>query len=261
MRIVSLVPSSTETLLALGADVAACTRFCEQPDLPHVGGTKNPDLAAIVAIGPDLVVMDVEENRIEDADALRAAGLAVLATDVCSLDDARRAVAALAKAAGIAVPPPDGHEALERAPASPWARALVPIWRRPWMVLGRGTYGASLLAHLGVDVVTPSQSGDGGGGGGGGKYPTIELADVADRLDLVLVPTEPYSFRDEHVDELAGAFPQANVQVVDGQDLFWWGIRTPAATARLAAALGVPAGPPRPGSEDPTCTTVFERKR
>jgi ABC-type Fe3+-hydroxamate transport system substrate-binding protein len=88
MRIVSLVPSSTETLLALGAEVIACTRFCEQPDLPHVGGTKNPDLDAIIALHPDVVVMDREENRIEDHDALVAAGLRVFVSDVRSVDDA-----------------------------------------------------------------------------------------------------------------------------------------------------------------------------
>ena len=74
MRVVSLVPSSTETLLALGVDVVACTRFCEQPAIPHVGGTKNPDIAAIVALAPDLVVLDEEENRREDADASRPPG-------------------------------------------------------------------------------------------------------------------------------------------------------------------------------------------
>ena len=75
--IVSLVPSVTETLLAWGVVPAACTRFCEQPDLPHVGGTKNPDVEAIVALRPSLVVMCDEENRREDADALAAAGVPV----------------------------------------------------------------------------------------------------------------------------------------------------------------------------------------
>ena len=86
VRVVSLVPSSTETLLALGADVVACTRFCEQPGLTHVGGTKNPDVDAIVALGPDLVILDREENRIEDHDALVAAGLSVFVSDVRSID-------------------------------------------------------------------------------------------------------------------------------------------------------------------------------
>ena len=74
-RVVSLVPSVTETLLAWGLTPVACTRFCEQPSLPHVGGTKDPDIDAIVALQPDLVVLDREENRRPDAEALEAAGL------------------------------------------------------------------------------------------------------------------------------------------------------------------------------------------
>ena len=77
MRVVSLVPSATESLIALGMTPVACTRFCEQPDLPTVGGTKNPDVNAIVALEPDLVVVNDEENRREDADALVAAGVTV----------------------------------------------------------------------------------------------------------------------------------------------------------------------------------------
>src|SRR5215204_6605320 len=103
-RIVSLVPSATETLLALGAHVVACTRFCEQPERRHVGGTKNPDVAAIVDVAPDLVVMDEEENRREDADALAGAGLALLVTSVRSVDDAVTAVGLLAAAGGVIAP-------------------------------------------------------------------------------------------------------------------------------------------------------------
>ena len=77
MKIVSLVPSVTETLLAWDITPVACTRYCEQPDLRHVGGTKNPDVDAIIALSPDLVVLDAEENRREDHDALVAAGISV----------------------------------------------------------------------------------------------------------------------------------------------------------------------------------------
>ena len=77
MRVVSLVPSATETLLAWGVTPVACTRFCEQPAIRAVGGTKNPDVAAIVELAPDLVVVDEEENRREDHDALVEAGLEV----------------------------------------------------------------------------------------------------------------------------------------------------------------------------------------
>ncbi len=96
LRIVSLVPSGTETLLSLGAPVTACTRFCEQPGIPHVGGTKNPDIDAIIELDPDFVVMDREENRREDADALVAAGIDLFVSDVTTVDAAERFVVDLA---------------------------------------------------------------------------------------------------------------------------------------------------------------------
>ena len=94
-RVVSLVPSASETLIALDVPPIACTRFCEQPDLPVVGGTKNPDLAAIVALAPDLVVVNDEENRWEDATALIDAGLAVHSMSPRSVHDVGAEVRAL----------------------------------------------------------------------------------------------------------------------------------------------------------------------
>lgn len=232
MRVVSLVPSSTETLLALGADVVACTRFCEQPDLPHVGGTKNPDVAAIIALRPDLVVLDEEENRRQDADALAAAGLRLVVSAVRSVDDAVRFVERLATVTGRPAP----GAALPTVPLVR-ARALVPIWRRPWMTISVGTYGGDLLAHLGVEVV---------GGTGGATYPTVTLDEVvAADPDVLLVPSEPYEFDDAHVAELHAAVPDAAVIRLDGRDVFWWGIRTPAALRRLGAALTAGGLPPR----------------
>lgn len=224
-RFVSLVPSATETLLALGADVVACTRFCEQPGLRHVGGTKNPDLDAIVALGPDVVVVDEEENRREDAEALTAAGLEVLATAVRDVAGALDAVEALARRAGRVAPArpllPEGAAARRRA--------FVPIWRRPWMTINADTYGASVLAACGIEVVHADAE---------DRYPQVELALVGARSpDVVLVPSEPYEFKEAHLDELRLALPGATVQRVDGQDLFWWGARTPAAIARLERAV------------------------
>lgn len=223
-RVVSLVPSSTETLLALGADVIACTRFCEQPTMPHVGGTKNPDVAAIVQLEPDLVVVDTEENRIEDHDELVAAGLHVLATEVVDVSSALTAVSLLAAASGVSIPP---EPVVTATAPRVRQRAFVPIWRRPWMTISSSTYGASVLAHLGVDLVDT---------GVGGAYPTVEL-DAIERPDVVLVPSEPYDFRPVHLEELARRFPDARLVAVDGQDLFWWGIRTPRAMDRLAEVL------------------------
>ena len=223
-RVVSLVPSSTETLLALGAEVVACTRFCEQPTLAHVGGTKNPDIARIVELEPDVVVTDREENRIEDHDELVAAGLQVVATDVVDIASALAVVPLLATASGTPIPP---EPTLPLAESSSRRHAFVPIWRRPWMTISSSTYGASMLAHLGVGLV---------GGGDAGSYPTVDL-DELERPDLVLVPSEPYDFQPAHLDELRQQFPGTAVVTVDGQDLFWWGARTPGAITRLAEVL------------------------
>lgn len=231
MRVVSLVPSSTETLLAMGADVVACTKYCEQPALLHVGGTKNPDIEAIVALRPDLVVVDREENRLEDAEALRDAGLQLFVSDVTSVDDALAVVEQLAMSVGRTMdmsPPGIRASALE-------VTVFVPIWRRPWMSIGAATYGGSVLASLGCRLVTADDD---------APYPQIDLGDLrALAPDAVLVPSEPYDFTDAHLDELRTAVPDAALLRVDGQDLFWWGIRTPAAIERLRNTLmtgGVP---------------------
>lgn len=226
-RVVSLVPSATETLLALGADVVACTRFCNQPDLPHVGGTKNPDVPAILSLVPDLVVVDTEENRREDADALRDGGVELVVTSVRSVAEALAVVGQLADSSGTVAPA--WTTSKPTVDSGRRRRAFLPIWRRPWMTVNGATYGASLLASIGVDLVTAEFA---------DEYPTVELADIrALEPDLVLVPTEPYAFNDTHVAELAAAFPAADVVRVDGEDVFWWGIRTPAAQDRLRAAL------------------------
>lgn len=229
MRVVSLVPSATETLLALGAEVDACTRFCEQPHLRHVGGTKNPDLAAIIGLAPDLVVLDEEENRREDAEALTAAGLDLLVTAVRDVDGALDAVGMLAARVGLDAP----RLELAPNPVGVARSAFVPIWRRPWMTMSDDTYGASLLARVGIDLVTIGRP---------ERYPTVELDEVPSP-DLVVLPSEPYAFSEAHAAELAVAFPGAEVVAVDGQDLFWWGIRTPAAAARLGEQLNRAASP------------------
>lgn len=222
MRVVSLVPSVTETLVVWGLAPVGVTRFCEHPELPAVGGTKDPDLRAVVALRPDLVVVNDEENRREDADALVAAGVDVHVVRIGSVSDVAPALAALAERVDLT--PPGGQRLPE--PAPPVRTAFVPIWRRPWMTLSGTTYGSSVLAWLGVANVFADA---------GLRYPEITLEEAARRRpDLVVAPSEPYPFRSRHVAELSEVAP---VRLVDGQDLFWWGVRTPAALGRLAAAL------------------------
>jgi len=227
-RVVSLVPSVTETLLAWGVTPAACTRFCVQPELRHVGGTKDPHIDEIVGVRPDLVVMCVEENRREDADALTAAGVDILALSIDGVDDVAPALRMLAQRVGVdpdrvpELPDVDGAS----SPGRPRLRAFVPVWKRPWMSLAGGTYGSSLLAAIGVDNVFADAS---------DRYPTVTLEDARARHpDVVLAPSEPYPFRERHVPILDEVAPAV---LVDGQDLFWWGARTPAAIERLSEVV------------------------
>lgn len=228
-RVVSLVPSATETLIAWGLEPVGCTRFCEQPGIPQVGGTKNPDLEAIAGLRPDLVVVNDEENRREDAIALSAAGLSVHACSPRSVTEVVPALAALASAVGVH--PPATLRGGPAPAAEPLGvRAFVPIWRRPWMTMAGDTYGSSLLEAIGVANVCAR---------GSERYPTVDLADVRSLgPDLVLAPSEPYAFRPAHLLELAAVAP---VVEIDGQDLFWWGVRTPAAIVRIGRAIA--AGP------------------
>ncbi len=228
LRIVSLVPSLTESVIALGLTPIACTRFCEQPALAHVGGTKDPDTDAIVALQPDVVLMDREENRREDASALVDSGIDVWATHVTSVADVApmlfdlRIRLGLDAAADLGGAPP-------AVPRTASAKAFIAIWRRPWMTISASTYGSSLLASVGIGNVFAEDA---------TTYPTVTLDDVVARSpQFVLLPSEPYPFRQRHVEELAEAVPGADVRLIDGQDLFWWGARTAAATARLAHAL------------------------
>lgn len=235
VRVVSLVPSATETLLALGVSPVGVTRFCEQPALHPVGGTKDPDIEAIVALEPDVVILCEEENRREDAEALAAAGVPTCALVVESVADALFAVDALAAFASAAVDPELGMDLFTGPlggigvppPLVPsGARAFVPIWRRPWMTMRGDTYGSSMLAHLGIANVFAEAD---------VRYPSTTLEDVAALApDVVLAPSEPYPFKERHVAELAEVAP---VELIDGQDLFWWGIRTPDALERLRRRL------------------------
>ena len=217
VRIVSLIPSVTETLSEWDRPPIACTRFCERPDLLHVGGTKNPDVDLIVELRPDLVVMDSEENRRQDHVYLVSQNIPVHVLHVRSLLDVGPSLSTLAERLGVPWSPPTLI-----APSARQVTAFIPIWRRPWMALGTPTYGASLLAHLGITTIFDAD----------GPYPTIDLNQTSERRpNLVIAPSEPYPFSARHLRELERV---ACTIFVDGKDLFWWGVRTEGALTRLA---------------------------
>ena len=230
-RVVSIVPSLTEAVAATDRNLlVGATDWCTHPadlDVVRVRGTKNPDLERIVALRPDLVLANAEENRLPDLDALRAAGVAVYVTDIRTLDGAfaalRRMLAtcgfprvgwlAEAEAAWAAVPEP----AVRR-------RAVVPIWRRPWMAVGRDTFTGAVLARLGVDNVLADDR---------ERYPRIDPGTLPPH-DLVVLPDEPYAFTGDDGPE---AFAAPSV-LVSGRLLTWYGPSLAEAARILPALLG-----------------------
>jgi hypothetical protein len=190
----------------------------------------------VLALAPDLVVVNDEENRAEDARVLSEWGLALHAISPRSVSEVGPEVRALAARVGRDVPPPFGRDTWDDWLASTltprWWDAFVAVWRRPWMSLATDTYGASLLDLLGVGNVF-SDARD--------RYPEVTLDEVAARApNLILLPSEPYEFGPRHVREVQAAVPGVPIALVDGRDLFWWGLRTPDAASRLRAALPGP---------------------
>ena len=196
-RVVSLVPSLTETVAVTAPGlVAGATDWCTHPaglDVPRVRGTKNPDVAAVIALRPDVVLANEEENRAADLDALRAAGLPVWVTVIRTLDEALASLRRLLTVA-CRIPAPRWLDQAEQAwaalppdkPEPGPAGGLIPIWRRPWMVLGRDTFAGDVLARLGVANVYAGHA---------ERYPKVPLDGLlAARPDLVVLPDEPYRF-------------------------------------------------------------------
>ncbi|WBB60354.1 helical backbone metal receptor [Streptomyces sp. WMMC500] len=234
-RVVSLVPSLTEAIAvtAPGALVGA-TDWCSHPaglDVARVRGTKNPDVERIVALAPDLVVANEEENRAPDLAALRAAGLEVLVTEVRTLEQGFAELARVLAACG-AEARPGWLAAAEaawrdvRPPAGRARRAVVPVWRRPWMVLGRETFAGDLLARLGVENVYAGHA---------ERYPRVPLAELrGGGAELVVLPDEPYAFAADDGPEAFGGMAAA---LVSGRHLTWYGPSLAEAPEVLAAAL------------------------
>ncbi|HVL48022.1 MAG TPA: helical backbone metal receptor [Candidatus Thermoplasmatota archaeon] len=232
MRIVSLVPSLTETLFHLGLDreVVGVTNFCVHPKgavarKRRVGGTKNPDVKAILALEPTLVVVNTEENRREDVDAIAKGGAPVHVTDIRTVARAVDAVRGLGEATGAIGPAKALAKRLEEAAREAAARrgppvkVYCPIWRDPWMTMNGDTYAHDALAHAGAANVFADASARWCDG-----TPAEALARGA---EAALLPSEPYPFSGKHVDDLVAAgFPRARVGLVDGEALTWYGVRT-----------------------------------
>ena len=249
VRIISLVPSVTESLfvLGLGVRVVGVTDWCVHPAeavaaLPRLGGTKDPDVEAIVALAPDLVIANREENTRRVVERLRGAGVRVWVTyprtvrEGCALLRALAALGASPRAVAEMVEPVEAAVAEAEAAVSRAepVRVFCPIWRDPWMSVGADTYAHDMLALSGGANVFAERRGR--------RYPRVSLGEVeASGPEVILLPDEPYPFGPRDVGELARldtpAGHHGRIHCIDGTWVSWYGPRIRPALATLRRLL------------------------
>lgn len=241
-RVVSLVPSLTETLFALGLGgcVVGVTEYCVHPadrvrDLPQVGGTKNPSLERILELEPDLVLANREENRRRDVERLEAGGVPVFVTYARSVREGSDEIGLLGRIGDRVDAAGEIQAGIEAAGERARSRAREPapgvaalIWKKPYMAVGGDTFADDLITQCGGRNVFRDA---------GRRYPRVEDADlVAARPGVVLLPTEPYAFGPRDRDDLLAldlpAAQEQRVHVIEGELLSWYG-------PRIARALDV----------------------
>lgn len=251
-RIVSLVPSLTEALFAFGVGdrLVGRTRYCTQPPrsvgrIPKVGGTKKVDVARVLQLEPDLVVAVREENTRGDVEALMQADVPVFLGSPATIAEAVKMLRELAgrveaPLAGEVLEPIERTLGRLRDSAKETRRVFVPIWKHPYMSVGRDTYVHDVLKTCGGENVC----------GGSRRYPAVTLDEVeALRPEVVLLPDEPYPFSAEDLPEFyALDIPAArsdDIYLVDGKLLTWYGPRMAGSLMQLSALLraGQPALP------------------
>ena len=228
-RVVSLVPSLTESLaLARPEAVVGATEWCTHPadlDVRRVRGTKNPDLAAIRALRPDVVVANKEENRELDVRRLRESGITVWVTDIVDVPGALGSLERMFAALGW--PRPEWIDVARTVWDAPPELAPVPaaiaVWRDPWMVVGGGTFAGDVLRRLGpVNAYAAAE-----------RYPRVDPTQIAEVARMVVLPDEPYAFTAEDGPD-AFEVPTA---LVSGRALTWYGPSLVSARRELTDAL------------------------
>ncbi|MGW4483403.1 helical backbone metal receptor [Amycolatopsis sp. NPDC004368] len=235
-RVVSLVPSLTEAVEASAPGrLVGATDYCTHPsslDVPRVGGSKYPKVDRMLDLAPDLVLANSEENRPEDVERLRANGIPVFVMEAAAsvpaaLGSLRRL---LTQVYGLVEPEwLVSAEELWRTVAPVRFRAVVPVWRKPWIVLGRDTFAGDVLRRVGVmNAYADAEE----------RYPRPSLGELqAVAADLVVLPDEPYEFT---VEDGPGFFPSLRPVLVSGRYLTWYGPSLVEAHGALTRALELP---------------------
>lgn len=255
-RVVSLVPSDTYSMIALGARdrLVGVTTYCDAPGVATVGGTKNASVENILELQPDLVIANQEENTRPVLEALANQRITVLVSLPRRVAEGVAHLARLARVLGVDGKP-EVRDLLRRGmaigePAAATRRGFVPIWMDPVMTINADTFGSDVLAHAGVANTFSDRlrlyplAADLGKGeaieatGRDVRYPRVTLDEVAKRgAELIVLTDEPYEFGAADEATLQAALPGARVVRVSGKDLFWYGAWTIDALPKLTAQL------------------------
>ena len=251
-RIASLVPSVTELLVALGLGprLVARTGYCIHPAeavaaIAKVGGTKDVNLDKLRRLAPTHVVVNIDENRRDSVEALRAFIPEVIVTHPCGPLDVAGLIHQVASAFDTEPGVCSRAKALTEELANeldltrPGQHASVPvlylIWREPWMTVARDTYVSRLLAHVGWRTWPEVDGGD----RGAARYPVIDGTEPwLAGIERVLLSSEPYAFTAQHLELARALCPQARVSLVDGELLSWYGPRTAVGLRYLRGLVG-----------------------
>jgi ABC-type Fe3+-hydroxamate transport system substrate-binding protein len=235
-RIVSLVPSQTELLFDLGLEeeVIGITKFCVHPqqwwrNKLRVGGTKKLHIDKILALNPDLIIANKEENTQTEIEFL-ATKFPVWVSDIGNIAQAMEMIRTVgdlvnksAEASVLLQEIKSGFDALR--PINQPKRIAYFIWKDPWMTIGHDTFIHSMINHIGWKNVYATQT----------RYPETTL-EVLRQLapEIVLLSSEPYPFKEKHIAELQAILPDSRIQLVDGEMFSWYGSRMKLACGYLA---------------------------
>lgn len=232
-RIISVVPSQTELLydLGLAKEVVGITKFCVHPEewfrnKERVGGTKKLHLDKIRELQPDLIIANKEENTQEEIEEL-AKEFPVWISDINNLPDAMNMIQALGQATGmegrankLVEEIVQGFNDLHKANKP--KRIAYFIWRDPWMTVGNDTFIHSMIQTIGWQNVFAGET----------RYPELSLAQLKNYdPEMVLLSSEPFPFKEQHIEEVKKVLPEADLMLVDGEMFSWYG-------SRLKKAIG-----------------------
>ncbi len=225
-RIISLVPSQTELLFDLGldAEVVGITKYCVHPDhwlsrKSIVGGTKNFQIEVIDRLQPDLIIANREENTKDGIEALQKK-YPVWVSEIYTLEDA----IAMITGVGTLVSRQEKSQeiisaiiaGLENVNLFPPAKVLYLIWRKPWMAAGQNTFIHDMLSKIGLKNCLPE----------GSRYPELTNDELKSlNPECVLLSSEPYPFREKHIEEIQNILPDTKIMLVDGEMFSWYGSR------------------------------------